>query len=168
MPPNPIPTCPGSIAIYCQDVCPCFQCLCISFLLLNSVSCLYSDAGFPPSLPDILHLGIERCCAQRKTFLKICQHFSAPMSLKAVPQGMQFFKRVKAFLKSELSTLFLARPISLKVMNSTTAWLLPPRLPPILTSLMSSSVLVSNKSSKTPPLAEASITWIEKLSSTRS
>ncbi|KAK4829569.1 hypothetical protein QYF61_005238 [Mycteria americana] len=51
------------------------------------------------------------------------------------------------------------------MMNSTKASSLQPRLSPVLTSPLSSSELVSNRSSNTSPLVGLSVTWIRKLSS---
>ncbi|KAK4826321.1 hypothetical protein QYF61_007406 [Mycteria americana] len=71
-----------------QDTCPCFHCLCSSFLpfSLTSRSQLI-HARLLPSFPDFLHLGIESSCTLWKASLKICQLCSAPLSLRAVSQG---------------------------------------------------------------------------------
>ncbi|KAK4823598.1 hypothetical protein QYF61_003798 [Mycteria americana] len=98
-----------------QDTCPCFHCLCISFLPFSLTSrSRLSHARLLPSFPDFLHLGIESSCTLWKASLKTCQLCSAPLSLRAVSQG--------------------------------------PRLPPILTSPISSLVLVTSGSSITSPL----------------
>ncbi|KAK4807089.1 hypothetical protein QYF61_018430 [Mycteria americana] len=68
-----------------------------------------------------------------------------------------------AFLRFRVLSILFTWPISLKMMNSMRTWLLQPRLPPILTSLISSSVLVSNRSSNASPLI-----GIKNLSSTHS
>ncbi|KAK4819020.1 hypothetical protein QYF61_024136, partial [Mycteria americana] len=74
---------------FSQDTCPCFHCLCISFLpfSLTRRSRLI-HAGLFPSFPDFLHLGIKSSCALWKASLKICQLCSAPLSLRAVSQGV--------------------------------------------------------------------------------
>ncbi|KAK4832304.1 LOW QUALITY PROTEIN: hypothetical protein QYF61_021703, partial [Mycteria americana] len=142
------------------DTCPCFRCLCISFLLfsLTSMSSLI-HASLLPSFPGFLHLGIESSCALWKASLNICQLCSAPLSLRTVSQGSWKF----AFLKFKVLTILLACPISLRTVNTTN-----PRLPPILTSLMSSLAFVTIRSSIASPLAGLSITWPKKLSSMQS
>ncbi|KAK4828551.1 hypothetical protein QYF61_027520, partial [Mycteria americana] len=94
-----------------------------------------SHASFFPSLPDFLHLGTESSCALWKASLKICQLCSAPLSLRTNSQGVLLTNSLKswnfAFLKFR------------------------PRLPPILTSLMSSLALVTIRSSITSPLKES-------------
>ena len=65
-------------------------------------------------------------------------------------------------------SLPFARPVFFKITNSTSAWSLQPRLPPILTSLVLSSSLVSTRSSKASPGVGQFITWTKKLSSTDS
>ncbi|KAK4824166.1 hypothetical protein QYF61_011293 [Mycteria americana] len=91
-----------------------------------------SHASLLPSFPDFLHLGIESSCDLWTASLKICQLCSAPLSLRAVSQGVLLTNSLKrwkfAFLKFR------------------------PRLPPILTSPISSLVLVSNRSSIASPL----------------
>ncbi|KAK4810853.1 LOW QUALITY PROTEIN: hypothetical protein QYF61_008825 [Mycteria americana] len=79
-----------AVSLYSSQVtCPCFHCLCISFLpfSLTSMSQL-SHAGLLPSFPDFLHLGTESSCALWKASLKICQLCSAPLSLRTVSQGV--------------------------------------------------------------------------------
>ncbi|KAK4816953.1 hypothetical protein QYF61_025776, partial [Mycteria americana] len=70
---------------FSQDTCPCFHCLCISFLPFSLTSSLL------PFLPDYLHLRIESSCALWKASFKICQLCSAPLSLRAVSQGSPDF-----------------------------------------------------------------------------
>ncbi|KAK4806919.1 LOW QUALITY PROTEIN: hypothetical protein QYF61_012640 [Mycteria americana] len=71
-----------------QDTCPCFHCLCISFLHFSLTKrSLLSHAGLLPSLPDFLHMGIESSCVLRKMSLKSCQLCSAPLSLRAGPDS---------------------------------------------------------------------------------
>ena len=55
--------------------------------------------------------------------------------------------------------------VSLEVTNSTTVWSLQPRLPLILTSLMSFYALMGNRSSNTSPLVSLSNTWMRNMSS---
>ncbi|KAK4830593.1 hypothetical protein QYF61_012019 [Mycteria americana] len=57
-----------------QNTCPCFHCLCISFLpfSLTSRSRLI-HADLLPSFPDSLQLGIESCCVLWRASLKIYQ-----------------------------------------------------------------------------------------------
>ena len=55
-------------------------------------------------------------------------------------------------------------PMFPEIMNSIMAWLLQPRLPPILMSLMISSTLVSTRSSNPSPLVGLSSTWTRKSS----
>ena len=59
-------------------------------------------------------------------------------------------------------------PISLSSVSFTSAWSLQPRLPPILTSPMSSLALVTTRSSITSPRVGVLITWLKKLSSMHS
>ncbi|KAK4806915.1 hypothetical protein QYF61_012636 [Mycteria americana] len=68
-----------------QDTCPCFHCLCISFLHFSLTRrSLLSHAGLLPSLPDFLHMGIESSCALRIMPLKSCLLCSAPLSLRGL------------------------------------------------------------------------------------
>ena len=60
--------------------------------------------------------------------------------------------------KTQGLALLFARPSFFKITNSTKAWSLQPRLPPILTSLTLSSALVSTRSSKASPWVGPSIT----------
>ncbi|KAK4806804.1 hypothetical protein QYF61_005600 [Mycteria americana] len=60
--------------------------LCIFRFLSFTRRSLLSQAGLLPSLPDFLHMGIERSSALRKMSLKSCQLCSAPLSLRAVSQ----------------------------------------------------------------------------------
>lgn len=55
-----------------------------------------------------------------------------------------------------------------KIVNSTRAWPLQLRLPPVLTSSISSSVLVGSRSINASPLGVLSVTRIKKLSPTHS
>ncbi|KAK4816210.1 hypothetical protein QYF61_013448, partial [Mycteria americana] len=82
-----------------HDTCPCFHCLCISFLpfSLTSRSRLI-HASLLPSFPDFLHMGIESCCTLWKVSLKICQLCSAPLSLRAVSQGVLLTNSLKSWI----------------------------------------------------------------------
>ncbi|KAK4821329.1 hypothetical protein QYF61_018234 [Mycteria americana] len=72
-----------------QHTCPCFHCLCISFLPFSLTSRFQlSHDGLLPSFPDFLHPGIKSSCTLWKVSLKICQLCSAPLSLRAVSQGV--------------------------------------------------------------------------------
>jgi len=64
--------------------------------------------------------------------------------------------------------MFFSRPIFLAITNSVWAWSLQARLPPILTSLMRSFVLVSSRSSNASPMVVLSNTWTKKLCSVHS
>ncbi|KAK4831119.1 LOW QUALITY PROTEIN: hypothetical protein QYF61_015422 [Mycteria americana] len=87
-----------------QDTCPCFHCLCISFLLfsLTSTSQLSHAAS-----------------------LKICQLCSAPLSLRTISQRVLLTNYLKswkfAFLKFRVLTILLACPILFRIVNSTRA-----------------------------------------------
>lgn len=68
---------------------PYIPCLCIFFFpcsltIRSGVIC----ADILSSFPDFLHVGIESSCTLWKAFLKICQLWSAPSSLKTVFQGI--------------------------------------------------------------------------------
>lgn len=130
-----------------QDTCPCFHSLCISLLSLGltsrsvtSVSCLLSLIS----------------CALRKVHLKSCQVCSVSLSRRTVPQGMPSNNSLTRWkfvpLKFRALILLYVRSVFLKIVNSTRAWSLQPILPPILTSSMIYSALVSTWSSKTSPL----------------
>ena len=120
----------------------------------------------------ILTHGIENSCSLRKAFLKRCHLCSVPLSLRRVSQGISPINLLNrwhfAFLKFSVLTLLSARPKFLKIMNPTWAWLLKPMLPPVLTSLMSCSAMVSIRSSDASPLLGLSSTWARKLFSTHS
>jgi len=70
-----------------------------------------------------------------------------------------------ALLKFRVLTMLFVIPISLSSISSTSAWSLQPRLPPILTSPMSSLELVTTRSSIASPQVGVLITWLKKLSS---
>ncbi|KAK4815575.1 LOW QUALITY PROTEIN: hypothetical protein QYF61_004092 [Mycteria americana] len=140
---------------------PCFHCLCSSLLLFSLTSMSrFSHASLFPSLPDFLHLGTESSCALWKASLKICQLCSAPLSPRTISQGVLLTNSLKswkfAFLKFKVLTIFLTCPISLRTVNATNARSLQPRLPPALTSLMSSLALVTIRSSIASPRVETS------------
>ena len=128
-------------------------------------------AVHPHSLLDFCW-GMESHCALRRVSLKSCQLCSVPMPLRTVSQGIPLSSSLSsqkfALLKHRVLALLFARPTFFKITNSTKAWSLQPRLPPILTSLMLSSALVSTRSSKASPQVGPSITWTRKLSSTDS
>ncbi|KAK4806258.1 hypothetical protein QYF61_013402 [Mycteria americana] len=91
-----------------RDTRPCFHCLCISFLHFSLARrSLLSRAGLLPSLPDFLHVGIDSFCALRKISLKSCQLCSAPLSLRAVSQGVPSTIRSPK-IQGPDSTLYLA------------------------------------------------------------
>ena len=97
-----------------------------------------SHAGLLPSLTGFLHLGIKSSCALWKVSLKICQLCSAPLSLRAVSQGILLSNSLNswkfAFLKFRVVSLLFGWLLSLRNANSTRAWSLQPRLPPVLKS----------------------------------
>ena len=135
-----------------QDTCPCFHCLCISFLPFSLTSKYWlSHAGLLPSLPLFLHLGIKSSCTLWRASLNICQLCSAFLSLRAVSQGAILTNSLKswnfAFPKFRILNLLFTWPFSLGTVNSTSTWSLQPRLPPCLTSLISSLALVTVRSS---------------------
>ncbi|KAK4827421.1 hypothetical protein QYF61_017859 [Mycteria americana] len=107
--PNPIPTQAGSIPILFPGY------LSLLPLPVQFPLALY-HAGLFPSLPDFLHLGPESSCALWRASLKICQLCSAPLSLRAVSQGILLTNSLKswkfAFLKFRVLTILLACPIS--------------------------------------------------------
>ncbi|KAK4827482.1 hypothetical protein QYF61_018782, partial [Mycteria americana] len=109
-----------------QDTCPCFHCLGLSFLpfCLTSRSQLI-HASLLSSFPDFLHLRIENSCALWKVSLKMCQLCSATLSLRAVSQGILLTYSLKSW----------------KTANPISARSLEPRLPPVLTSPISSLAL---------------------------
>ena len=79
----------------------------------------------------------ELLCPE-KSFLKICQLCSASLPVRTVFQGILLTKSLKswnlAILKFSFLILLFAYLISLRSMNSTTAWTLKTRQPPILMS----------------------------------
>ncbi|KAK4815525.1 hypothetical protein QYF61_003217 [Mycteria americana] len=93
-------------------------------------------------------MGIESSCALWKASLKICQLCSAPLSLRAVSQGVLLTNSLNswnfAFLKFRVLTLLFTCPTSFRT----------PRLPPILTSPISSLALLTNRSSIASPLGD--------------
>ena len=70
-----------------------------------------------------------------------------------------------AFLKFRVFTLLFACPLFLKTKKFTHPWSLHPRLPSILTSLVSSLTLVTSRYRNESPLVGLSITWSKTLSS---
>ena len=74
-----------AISLYSpQGTCPCFQCLCIFFLL--SSRSLFSHASLLPSFLIFLHMRMQSSCAIRKSTLKICQLCSLPLSWRHFPR----------------------------------------------------------------------------------
>ncbi|KAK4817094.1 hypothetical protein QYF61_027925 [Mycteria americana] len=94
-----------------QGTCPCFHCLYISFLPFSLTS---------------------SSCTLWKASLKICQLCSAPLSLRAISQGVlltnSFNSWKFAFLKFRVLTLLFAFPLPLRTANSTTGQELDERL----------------------------------------
>lgn len=146
--PDAISAHPGSI----QDYVSWFYCLCISFLDFSLIRTSFLTHVLPsPSLFYFLHGGIGSACTPRKMFLKSCELCSVPLSLRAVFQSIPYTSSLSkwksALLKFSLLTLLLIWPALLKVVNSTRTWLLQPRVPPVLTCLISSFMLVYDRSS---------------------
>lgn len=130
-----------------QAICPWFHCLCISFSCFNLTKMsLLSHADVLHSLPDCLHMGIESSCAPRKMCLKSRQLSSASSSLRAVSLEVPSCNSLNnwkfTLLKFKVLALLFTWPVALEIVNSSRAWSLRPRLPPILTSPISSSGLV--------------------------
>jgi len=110
---------------------------------------------------------MESCCALRRVSLKSCQLCSVPMPLRTVSQGIPSSNSLSslkfALLKFRVLTLLFARLAFFKITNSFRAWSLQPRLPPILTSVMRSSALVSTRSSKSSPRVGPYNNWTRNL-----
>lgn len=126
-------------------MCPWFYCLCISFLYFSLIRRSFFTHVLPlPSL-HFLHGGIKSAHTPRKSFLKSCELSSVPLSLRAVCQSIPYTNSLSkwkcALLKSVLA-LLLIWPASFKVVNSIRAWSLQPRVPPVLTCLISSFMFV--------------------------
>ena len=120
--PDSTPTLPAVPLYSSQDMCPCFHCLCIS-LMFQLDHDILSHAGLLPSLPDFLHRGMESSSALRKMSLNRCQLSSAPLPLKAVPQGVpatsSLNKRKFALLRFTVFIILFTWSIYLEIMNST-------------------------------------------------
>ena len=133
--------------------CLCFwKCLCIFFLLSSLTSgSHFSHANLLLAFPDFLHQGMESSCALRNAPLEVCQLWSTPLSLRTDSQEALLINSLKrwnlAFLKLSILILFFGFPICLRSMNSTIAWSLQFRQPPVLKSPVNSLVLVNNRSS---------------------
>lgn len=129
-----------------------FLCLCIFFLVftLARKSSLSHDV-LGPSLSKLIHVGIESSCALRKMSLKSWQLFSFIVPESCFPRDLIHccLNRKIAFLNYSILALLFMWSMSLKTLNSTRISWLQPSLPPILTSLISYSVLVSNRPSNT-------------------
>ena len=122
----------------------------------------------PASPAELLLLGDGEPLHSQKGVLKELPALFCTHALKDSFPGdptQQFLERRKfALLKHRVLALLLAKPAFFKITNSTKAWSLQPRLPPILMSLMLSSSLLSTRSSKASPQFGPSITWTRKLS----
>lgn len=105
--------------------------ICFSSISLTSNS-LVSQASLLPSLPNFFLLEIASSCAQWKTSLKICQLCSAPLSLRAVSQGILLNISLKswksAFLKFRGLTLLLTWFTFFRTRVSDSLRHLPPSL----------------------------------------
>lgn len=69
-------------------------------------------------------------------------------------------------LKSRAISLLFVLHTSLSILKSTSVWKMQPRLLSAFTSLMSSSLFASDRSSRAPPLVGSSIASARKLSTT--
>ena len=114
---------------------------------------------------------MEISCSFRKVSLKNCQLCSVFMSKRAVSQGISsnnaLGRQNFALLKFRVLTLLFYKPILyiiyisyIEIKNAIRAWLLQPKLPEILTSLMRSSALVNTRSSNTSLLVGLSNTYL--------
>ncbi|XP_040511138.1 uncharacterized protein LOC121108185 [Gallus gallus] len=146
--------------------------------LIWSLACAYRslyntilDGRLPPLL-NFFCWGMESRCGLRRVSLKSCQLCSVPMPLRTVSQWIPLSSSLSsnkfALLKHWVLALLFARFAFLKITKSTRAWSLQSRLPPVLTSLMLFSALVSTRSSKASPQVSPANTWTRKLSLTDS
>lgn len=153
-------------------MCPWFYCLYISFLDCSLIRRFFLTCVLPlPSLFDFSHEGIESAHTPRRMFLKSCKLYSVPLSLRAVFQSVPYTNSLSKWksplLKFIVLTLVLIWPTSLKVVNSTRSWSLQPRVPPVLTCLISSFILQCDRSSNASLVVGLSISWIQLLKHSR-
>ena len=116
-------------------------------LSLTNWSLLSHDSSLFPLL-SFLCWGVESSCAPRKVSLKSCQLCSIPVSLRTVSQVISSFLKQLEFCSPEVqgpNSTSDSRLIFLEITYSTSAWSLHPRLPPILTSSMILSAMVSTR-----------------------
>lgn len=120
-------------------------------------------SGLLLPLTDFLYAGVESSCTIRIMSQNISQLSFTPLSLKTVSQRMACTSDVNiqksAFLMFVFLTLLFTCPVPLKIENSTRPWSLQP---PVLTSPVSPSALVSNEFSNTSPLVGLSVSCIRK------
>lgn len=128
----------ATISLYSfQEICACLPYLWISFLPFSlTKKSQLNHAGLLPSFPDFLQLGIAVSCALWEAFLRSCQLWSAPFSLRTVSQGSILTNSLKswnfAFLKFRILTPCLTHiPQECKLL-STGLWSLQHRLTPVL------------------------------------
>ena len=105
---------------------PCFHCQCISFSHLSLTNRFsFSHASFLSPLLHFKYMGMKISCVLRKVSLKSYHLCSFSLSLRTAAQGISLInsliKQNSTFLKFRVLTLLFARPIFLKITNSTRA-----------------------------------------------
>lgn len=132
------------------------DCSNFSNMMERSLATISANCISPlPSLCNLLHIIMKRSCTIRFPWRTVSFiHLLCPWG--QFPRGFiqKFLEELKVLKFSLLTPLFLFNT-SIKNM-SIRAWSLQPRLPVVLTSLISSSVLACNKPSNTSPLVRVS------------
>lgn len=102
--------------------------------------------------PNNTHGKRELPCSKKNVLKELAAMFNS-LSPRAVSQGVSstaaLNNRKFSFLKYSILTLPFTQPMSLKTLNCSRISWLQPRLPPVLTSLISYFVLESNRPSRT-------------------
>ena len=146
--PNPISVYLESTPVFFQGDVSLFSLPVLALLLPQFDQQVLAEFLLP--LPAFLFWGMESSYALRKASLKSSQLCSTPLSLRTASQEISLNNSLNqakfSLLNFRVLTPLFAMPTYLKMTNSTSAWLLQSRLPLVLTSLMSST-LVSTRSS---------------------
>lgn len=150
---------------------PCFHPLQASFLCLSLArSSSLIHMGLPAFWPDFLLVGMDQLLSLEEVTLRYEPACLGPSSLQGlIPRDASKQMPEEARVSSpQVQGCELALHPPLESLNSTISRSLQPRLPLTFASPTSPSSWATRRSSRAPLLVGPSVTWVRKLSSTRS